>query len=153
MEKKTVRSMCQCGATITVSKLAGVDSTVTTCPQCGTGYELVVRPCSCCHTTRYIVARPGGRTGDPRCQQCVIRAERLDEERRAAESVAIYQQPDTLYGQNASASSVLAKLMIGVAAIGVVVMAVLFRASYQRRHVEEAADNCQATRNLTPLRH
>jgi len=141
MKKKTVRSMCLCGATIIVSVLPDAASAVITCPQCGTGYELVVTQCPACSATRYIVARTGGRTGDTHCQQCVIRAERIDEERRAAESVASCQQPDTLYGQNASASIVLAKLMFGVAAIGVVVMAVLFRASYLRSQIEEAAVN------------
>lgn len=80
MDKKTVSGMFQCGSTITVSVLLGVASAVTTCPQCGTGYELVVRPCPSCNTTRYIVPSPGSRTGDPRCQRCVSRDERLDEE-------------------------------------------------------------------------
>ena len=119
--------------------LHGTYSSVTTCPQCGVKYDIIVRPCTDCGKTSYVVTRPGGLSGDVRCQACAVKAEKLEEERQAAESVANYQQPDTLYGQNATASNVLSKLMIGVAAIGAVVMAILFRASNQRSQIEEAA--------------
>ena len=66
---------------MTVSVMPGAHSNVATCPQCEALYEVIVRPCADCGKTRYIVTRPGGRSGDVRCQTCAVKAERLEEEK------------------------------------------------------------------------
>ena len=137
MEKKTVGSICKCGTAMTLNVLPGLASNVTTCPHCGAGYEVVVRPCADCSTTCYIVTRSGGRSGVVRCQSCAVKAFKLDEEQRTAEAMADYQRSDTSYGQTASASSAVSKFMIGAAAVGVVLMGLLFRTSYQRKPIAE----------------
>ena len=128
MEKKTVRSKCtKCDATITVSVLPGAASSVATCPQCQAGYEVVVRPCPSCNTTRYIVASPGGRTGDPRCQRCVERAQIADEaHQREQERLAVSAEEQKLNSppitkeQKAAAGNVLfvAAFLVGLLVFG-----------------------------------
>lgn len=121
-------------------------STVATCPHCEAIYEVIVRPCADCGKTRYIVTRPGGRSGDVRCQSCAVKAERLEEEQNIAEAMTEYQRSDASFEQSTSASSLVSKLLFVVAAIGVVVMGMLFMSSHQRKQIEET----EVTTSLPP---